>query len=143
VTVYGRLPQSAAQFVILLHLRPDDTVGRVESNVTLNLLDARTEAVYDQSGFYDITWRLLGRRCPGLSKIDLYRFFENTVKPQVRVDREDFPGGLFSLHAITSRAAGVPYCGARFGYSNLVEWRGAKDLRTARQLKSFSYFDLE
>src|SRR5271154_1159985 len=81
VTVYAKLPGQLDAFVILLHLRADDTVQSVESNLLVNLLAAQTEEVYDQSRLYDIVWRLLGRRCPGITKIDLYRFFDNSVKP--------------------------------------------------------------
>ena len=83
VTVYAKLPGELDAFVILLHLRPDDTVRSVESNLLHNLIDAHTEQGYDQSGLYEIVSRLLGRRCPGISKLELYRFFENSVKPRI------------------------------------------------------------
>src|SRR4051794_31328562 len=95
VTIYGRLPERMDQFVILLHLRPDDTVRGVESNLLYSLIEARTEAVYDRSGFYDIVWRLIGRRCPGIGKLELYRFFENSVKPRLTHQRQDFSSGLY------------------------------------------------
>src|SRR5215208_6843355 len=58
VTVNGKLPQRVDQFVILLPLRPDDVVRRVGSHLLINLVEARTELIYDQSGFYDIVWRV-------------------------------------------------------------------------------------
>ena len=132
VTVYARLPGEFDAFVLLLHLRPDDTVQRVESNLLNNLLDARTERSYDESKFYDIVSRLLGRRCPGTSKIELYRFFENSVKPRITHQRRDFSSGINGLHRILSHAAGVPYCGGvALGYTHILEWRGAKDLEAA------------
>jgi hypothetical protein len=142
VTVYARLPDRMEQFVILLHLRPDDAVRRIETNVPGDLLHARTETTYDASGFYEIVWRLLGRRCPGLVKLDLYRFFENAVKPRVKVERHDFPGGLFALHRITSHASGVPYCGANFSYTNLLQWRGTKELEAAQKGENRSFIEL-
>lgn len=143
VTIYARLPERMEQFVILLHLRPDDAVRRVESNVLGDLLRARTESLYDQSGVYEIVWRLLGRRCPGLVKMELYRFFENAVKPRIKVERHDFPGGLFALHRITSHAPGVPYCGVSLGYTNLLQWRGTKELEAAQKVENFSYIELQ
>ena len=142
VTVNAKLPGRVDQFVILLHLRPDDIVLRVESNLLINLIDARTEAVYDQSGFYDIVWRLLGQRCAGMNKLDLYRFFENTVKPRIRQEQKDLASGLWGVHRLVSHAAGVPYCGAGFTYTNLTEWRGSADMKAGRNFKQFSAIEL-
>jgi hypothetical protein len=143
VTVNAKLPQRVDQFVILLHLRPDDVVRRVESNLLINLVDARTEPVYDQSGFYDIVWRMLGRRCAGLNKLELYRFFENAVKPRIRQEQQDLSSGLWGLHRLVSHAAGVPYCGATFGYTVLTEWRGSAELKAGRNFKEFSSIALQ
>lgn len=142
VTVNAKLPDRVDQFVILLHLHPDDTVARVESNLLINLIDARTERVYDQSGFYDIVWRLLGRRCAGINKLDLYRFFENAVKPRIRQEQNDLASGLWGLHRLVSHAAGVPYCGTSFSYTNLTEWRGSADMKAGRSFKQFSAIEL-
>jgi hypothetical protein len=143
VSVNAKLPDRVDQFVILLHLRPDDTVLRVESNLLVNLIDARTEPVYDRSGFYDIVWRLLGRRCAGLNKLDLYRFFENAVKPRIRQEQKDLASGLWGLHRLVSHAAGVAYCGTSFTYTNLTEWRGSADMKSGRNFKQFSAIELQ
>jgi hypothetical protein len=143
VTVNAKLPDRIDQFVILLHLRADDTVARVESNLLINLIDARTEPVYDQSGFYDMVWRLLGRRCAGLARLDLYRFFENAIKPRIRQEQKDLASGLWGLHRLVSHAAGVPYCGTSFTYTNLTEWRGSADLKGGRNFKQFSAIELQ
>jgi hypothetical protein len=143
VTVNAKLPDRVDQLVILLHLRPDDTVRSVESNLLGDLIQARTEPVYDQSGFYEIAWRLLGRRCAGMAKLDLYRFFENTVKPRITQQREDFSGGLFGMHRVISHATAVPYCGASLAYTNMREWHGSSDPRAASRVKNFSYIELQ
>lgn len=143
VTVNAQLPDRVEPFVILLHLRPDDTVARVESNLLINLIDARTEPVYDQSGFYEIVWRLLGRRCAGIGKLDLYRFFENAVKPRIRQEQLDLSSGLWGLHRFVSHAAGVPYCGVSFGYTTLTEWRGSAEMKAGRNFKEFSSIELQ
>ena len=138
VTIYAHLPERTDTFVILLHVRPDGRIERVESNLLHNIIEARTEAVYDASAFYDIAWRLLGRRCGSTSKIELYRFFENVVKPRIHQERQDLAKGLFGLHRVTSHAAGVPICGTSFGYTNLAEWRGSSDREAGRSLTNFS-----
>ncbi|MGD9614235.1 MAG: hypothetical protein AB7H90_11420 [Alphaproteobacteria bacterium] len=143
VVVNGRLPERPEQFVLLLHLGTGDTVRRVESNLTIRLTDARTEAVYDQSGFYEIVWRVLGRRCPGIAKLDLYRFFENSVKPRIRQEQQDLSKGLWGVHRLISHAAGVPYCGVSFGYTGMTEWRGSSDIRSGRNFRDFAFIALE
>jgi len=132
VTIYAQLPGELYAFVIALHLRPDDTVQRVRSSLLHDLLTVDTERLYDQSRLYEIVWRLVGRRCPGIGKLDLYRFFENSVKPRITRQRRDFSSGINGLHRILSHAAGVPYCGGvSLGYTHILEWRGAKDLEAA------------
>jgi hypothetical protein len=143
VTVYGRLPERMDQFVILLHLRPDDSVLRVESNLLTDLIDAHTEQGYDHSGLYEIVWRLIGRRCPAIAKLELYRFVENSVLPRLKTERQDFTGGLFGLHRVHMHAAGVPYCGVSFGYTTQLEWRGSADPRAGRSKKTFSSIELQ
>ncbi len=143
VTVNGNIPGRVEPFVILLHLRPDDIVQRVESNLLLNLIAAHTEEAYDQSALYDVVWRLLGRRCPRISKLDLYRFFENSVKPRIREEQQDVSSAVSGRHRLVSHAAGVPYCGALFGYTSLLEWRGGADPRGSRRLKSFASIELQ
>lgn len=143
VVLYGRLPERPEQFVLLLRLGPSDTVKRVEANLTVRLTDARTETVYDQSGFYGIVWRVLGRRCPGIAKLDLYRFFENSVKPRIRQEQQDFSKGLWGRHRLISHAAGVPYCGVSFGYTGMTEWRGSSDIESGRNFTEFAFIELE
>jgi hypothetical protein len=143
VTVYARLPERMEQFVILLHLRPDDTVERAESNLLHNLIEAHTEAVYDSSELYEIVWRLLGRHCPGISKLDLYRFFKNSVKPRITHQQEDFSSGLNGLHRVVSHADGVPYCGGvTLAYTNLLQWHGGNNPEAAAKKTQFSSIEL-
>ena len=144
VTVYAKLPGEFDAFVILLHLQPDDRVQRVESNLLRNLLNAETERFYDASRLYDIVSRLLGRRCPGIRRIELYRFFENSVKPRITQQRQDFASGINGLHRILWHAAGVPYCGGvTLAYSQVLEWRGSKDAEAAAKRTQFSSIELQ
>ena len=144
VSVYAQLPGELYAFVIVLHLRPDDTVERVESNLLHDLLTVDTERLYDQSKLYDIVWRLVGRRCPGIGKLDLYRFVENSVKPRIIHQRRDFSSGINGLHRITSHAAGVPYCGGvALGYTHIFEWRGSKDLEAAAKVTESVAIELQ
>ena len=143
VVVNGRLPRAAGPVRPSHPSRAGRHGRRVESNLAIRLTDARTEAVYDQSGFYEIVWRVLGRRCPGIAKLDLYRFFENSVKPRIRQEQQDLSKGLWGVHRLISHAAGVPYCGVSFGYTGLTEWRGSSDIRSGRNFTDFASIQLE
>src|SRR5205823_12520698 len=98
VSLSGKLPGRLEPMLIVLRLRPDDTVLSAEASLVQNLVAARTEADYDRSAFYDMAARLYGRRCPGLVKLDLYRFFENAVKPRIVTERRDLSSGINGLH---------------------------------------------
>src|SRR5947209_11877249 len=115
VTVNAQLPgQTPGQtdlFVILLHLRPDDTVRGADSNLMYGLVVADTETLYDRSALYEIVWRLIGRRCSGITKSGLYQFFQNSVKPRIAHQRQDLSTGINGLHRILSHAPPVAFCG--------------------------------
>jgi hypothetical protein len=144
VTVNAELPGHNDVFVILLHLRPDDTVRGVDSNLLYGLVAATTAAEYDRSGLYEVVRRVLGRRCPGLAKSDLYRFFENSVKPRIAHQRQDLSSGLNGLHRILSYSGGVPFCGGiTFSYTNKLEWRGGESPQAAAKRTQFSYIELQ
>src|SRR3989442_2440792 len=143
ITLTGKVPGRLEPMVILIRLRPDDTVESVEASLPANLIMARTEDVYDQSGLYEIVARLLGYRCPGLARLDLYRFFENALKPRLVAQRPDVSAGLFGLHKLTSRAADVPYCGASFSYTNYTEWHGSAEIGAGRNYTGYSSIELK
>ncbi len=143
ITLTGKVPGRLEPIVILIRLRPDDTVASVETSLAANLIMARTEDVYDQSGLYEIVARLLGHRCPGLARLDLYRFFENVLRPRIVAQRQDVSAGLFGLHKLTSRAADVPYCGARFTYTNYTEWHGSAEIGAGRNYTGYSSIELK
>jgi hypothetical protein len=117
---------------MLLRLAPDDTVASVEASLLGDLIPARAAEAYDQSGVYDIVARILGRRCPGLERLALYRFIENAVKPRLKMERRDLSAGLLGRHRLTARAADVPWCGASFTYTTFVEWTGANSMEAGR-----------
>jgi hypothetical protein len=132
VDLSGRLPGRTQTQIMLLRLAPDNTVASVEASLLGDLIPARAAEAYDQSGVYDIVARILGRRCPGLERLALYRFIENAVKPRIKMERRDLSAGLLGRHRLTARAAEVPYCGARFTYTTFVEWTGANNMEAGR-----------
>ncbi len=109
VDLSGRLPGRTQTQIMLLRLAPDNTVASVEASLLGDLIPARAAEAYDQSGVYDIVARILGRRCPGLERLALYRFIENAVKPRIKMERRDLSAGLLGRHRLTARATEVPY----------------------------------
>ena len=51
ITLTGKVPGRLEPIVLLIRLRPDDTVISVEASLLGNLMAARTEDVYDRAGF--------------------------------------------------------------------------------------------
>ena len=137
VNLTGRLPDRTETLVLLLHLNPDDTVASVEASLMRDLIPSTTEAAYDQSGVYEIVARILGHRCPNLTRLDLYRFIENSVKPRIKTERRDLSAGLLGRHRQSARAADLPYCGARFTYTTYVEWTGANNMEAGRNVSGY------
>jgi hypothetical protein len=137
VSLSGRLPGRTETLVMLVRLNPDDTVASVESSLMRDLIPAATEAAYDQSGVYDMVARILGHRCPALTRLDLYRFIENAVKPRIKSERRDLSAGLLGRHRLTARAADLGYCGARFTYTTYVEWTGANSMEAGRNVAGY------
>jgi len=137
VSLSGRLPDRTETLVLLVRLNPDDTVAGVESSLMRDLIPSTAEAAYDQSGVYEIVARILGHRCPSLTRLDLYRFIENSVKPRIRIERRDLSAGLLGRHRQTARAADLPYCGARFTYTTYVEWTGANNMEAGRNVSGY------
>ena len=140
VSLSGKLPGHLEPMLIVLHLNPDDTVASAEASLLQNLFAAQTEADYDRSALYDMTARLLGRRCPGLVKLELYRFFENSVKPRIVAQKEDQPGRANGAQRVTLRAAGVPYCTASFTYVQQVDVRGSGQGKTGKGVSGASSY---
>ena len=75
-------------------------------------------------------------------RLQLFDTYQRTF-PRIRQQQEDLSSGLWGLHRLHSRAAGVPYCGANFAYSNLTEWRGSAEMRAGRTFKEFSSIELQ
>jgi hypothetical protein len=137
VRLTGGLPDRTETLAVLVRLNPDDTVASVESSLMRDLIPATTELAYDQSGVYEIVARILGRRCANLTKLDLYRFIENSVKPRIKTERRDLSAGLLGRHRQIARAADLPYCGARFTYTTYVEWTGASNMEAGRNVSGY------
>jgi hypothetical protein len=127
VTIIARLPGSTTPVNVILNLSSGDRVGAAAGTLLRDPRAARTEADYAATGLYDIALRLGGERCPDRTPLALYRFFENTVKPRIRVSREDVRGAYSGGHREIAAAERVPYCGIHLTYIGLRQWSGPDD----------------
>ena len=144
LTLTGALRGRAEPLALLLRLTPEDAVASVEAALPDDPVEARTERQYEQSGLYQVLSPLLGRRCPEMAApLAVYRFFENAVKPRLATVREDVKGGFYGGHKAISRAADIPFCGARFSFRRSIEWRGSEDPHYSRTVKAYYVITLE
>jgi hypothetical protein len=85
VSLTGQVPESRLGAVnIDIFFDQRMIVRQVSATLPQDLWYAKTEADYDKSGLWPVTAHIVGLSCPDLSKISLYRFFENNVKPKIK-----------------------------------------------------------
>lgn len=142
INVSGLLPNQMEPVTMLLSVGPDDRVTQIEASLLGNPLTALTEQGFRDTGLYDVVVRSLGNRCSELSPPNLYRFFENTVKPRVTVTQQD-SGGIFSSHEQIFRAERIPYCGVSFTFFQRRTFSGPQDPNFASNIRDFWSIRLE
>jgi hypothetical protein len=144
IVVAGGLPGREERLVILLHPSADGTIAGAEATLLDDPTLARTEQDYDRTGLYEVVSRLLGRRCPQADRIQVYRFFENSVKPRIVTERAHGKRGIFAArNTVLSRAAKIPFCGVRFSFAKLVTWKGTADATELRKFVTVSTIRLD
>jgi hypothetical protein len=122
---------------------PNDTVVKAELLLPADPDFAHTQAEYDKTYLYDVLVPLLGKRCPGLDRMTLYRFFENTLKPRETRKVDAQKPGVASHIVATTEAANVPFCGARFSLHKRAEWNGLPDRPDVRSFVQIVRLDVE
>lgn len=72
-----------------LMLRPDGKVTKFEAHLPKAMSLVRTLDEYSATSLYEIVWAVSARTCPTLSREDVAKWFENTIKPgQVLISKE-------------------------------------------------------
>ena len=74
---------------LTVNLAPDGSVSLVEAKLLKGVELAHTQEEYDATGIYEITAAIAAKECPGLSKSEVARWVENTVKPNIHQKREE------------------------------------------------------
>ncbi len=104
---------------------------------------AHTASEYDNTLMYDVVSVVLGNKCPGLDKLALYRFYENSIKPHEVVKTEVHKDGAFSRTKETVDTGKLPFCGAMFSLHRAAEWTGLPDLLRSRGKGALVSIDIE
>lgn len=97
---------------LFLHLSDENKVTDISVYPsTMSLLRAQTEADYDQTAIYNILQPLTRTSCPQMSKLDLYRFIENKLKPPVRNAAAIGAAAKARINVVSSPL--LPFCGRK------------------------------
>lgn len=113
---------------ITLALGARDAVSRVEAKLVDGMESAHTQEDYDKTGIYEIVAAMAAKECPNLSKSDVARWVEDTVKPRMRRkpeehgkkakeerERNSFEG----IHHVRAfESSKIRFCGRTFQFSD-------------------------
>jgi hypothetical protein len=146
IVISAKLPNHNETAVIMLTLgspTPNDQVIRAELRLPSDLHFAHTPSEYDKTWLYETVSTLFGNKCPGLDRLTLYRFFENSVKPREHVKTEVVKYGIFNHTKQTMDTEKIPLCGFFITTHERAEWEGPPDRpATGRNTEEY-YIDLE
>jgi hypothetical protein len=130
IIVDAKLPKHRETINITLTLAspaPNDQVVKIELTLPEDPELAHTESEYDRTQLYDAVSVVLGNRCPGLDKMALYRFYENSIKPREVAKTDAAKPGTSGVTKQTMETGKIPFCGAMFSLHREAEWYGAQD----------------
>lgn len=98
----------------------DKTVYYAEMSLPGEPSSANTEDEYAKSGLYEALVLLLGSDCPDMKRLEVYRFFQNDVKPKIVNEgrRTDYNDTGIDTHYFR-KAVDIPLCGRKFSYTHL------------------------
>jgi hypothetical protein len=146
IVIDATAPGHRDRIAIILTLAspaPNDTVVGAEIWLTSDPDAAHTQSEYDATFLYDAVAALLGNRCPGLDRLGLYRFYENSVKPNETVKTEVVKRGIVNHTVVSIDTGKIPFCGILFSHHKRTEWNGQPDSPGAKSLKTGGHIELE
>ncbi|HVH79329.1 MAG TPA: hypothetical protein VM782_08060 [Stellaceae bacterium] len=128
--------------LILASPAPNDEVVKIELWLSQDPENAHTASEYDRTMLYDAVSALLGSKCPGLDKLALYRFYENTIKPREQAKTVTQKYGIFHYTTKTVDTEKAAFCGAMFSLHRRIEFSGTPDMPN-RDPKTASFIEIE
>lgn len=105
----------------MLQIGKDGNVESAHFSLPADPKNASTFDEYEKTGLFQALVMMAGVPCNGQQRPEIYRFFENTIKP--KISRPQKLSELNEAHASTnyvSSAEGIPYCGAKLSYSQVL-----------------------
>lgn len=130
ITIDASVPGHHEMIGITLTLAspaPNDQVVKAEVMLPEDPDLAHTASEYDRTYLYDVVSLLLGNGCPGLDKLALYRFYENSIKPREVIKTQVVKDGSSNLTKVSTDTERVPFCGAMFSLHRETQWEGMPD----------------
>jgi hypothetical protein len=108
---------SASEAQVSLEFDAAGLIDKVNFGLISDPRLAKTQDEYDETGLYEVTNAVLGdTSCPRSDRLQLYRFFENEVKPTIGWARLGRRRDTYEKWQ--SRV--LPLCGVRFVYFSLL-----------------------
>ncbi|HEU0218303.1 MAG TPA: hypothetical protein VFQ90_16740 [Stellaceae bacterium] len=145
ITIDAHLPGQVDMIGISLTLTspsPNDRVEKIVLNLPGDLEEAHTVSEYDSLRFYDVVSVVLGSHCPGLDRLALYRFYENSIKPHEVIKADVQKYGIFHYTRQTVDTEPMPFCGAMFSLHAVSEFNGTPGMPN-RNPKALSFINIE
>jgi hypothetical protein len=116
----SRIPYLQDRHPLFLYLSSADKVTKIGVlDGQSSLLRAHSETDYDQTFIYEILHPLLSSACPDVSRLDVYRFIENKLKPPVRNAAAE--GQTAKLRVNTKASPLLPFCGRKLKLEIVTE----------------------
>jgi hypothetical protein len=122
---YRDIGHRSASFIVILG--PGGTVSSVQAQLLKSFVSARTQEEYDATSAYEIVSSMAAKQCPSLSKNDVARWVENTIKPNMRQKPEEHSkkakedkkdASAEGIHNFRSfDAPKISFCGRTFQFS--------------------------
>lgn len=128
--------------LVLASPSPNDEVVKIRINLSDSPDRAHTPSEYDDTQLYSVVSVVLGKTCPHLDRLALYRFYENSIKPNKKVKYDVRKYGIFrhTFEAIDTEK--MPFCGAMFSLHGVYEFEGSPDMPD-RKPNGFTFIDIQ
>lgn len=119
LTLIGTISGSpaGAMSAVTIDYNVEETVTSVQVQMAGDASMAETSDDYDKTGLFEAVQVAIGTRCSQMSRMALYQFFENKVKPRMVVSPTEREVNMDSASETYGKTAkGLVLCGHPFEY---------------------------
>jgi hypothetical protein len=123
---YEPRPAAAADAIsiptkFVIKMGRNGKVSTVEAKLPVDPTGARTQDQYDATDAYETVSAMTAKDCPALSREDVAKWIENTIKPKLKSHRERVRRGTAELDVSKKTV----FCGRTFQFGSLWVSRGS------------------